>query len=481
MSKEQGRWDILYPLQIGEIKIGIEHAALLRTGKVIFLSDEPYTLIWDPLNENNRDFQLLPNSETGLTTSVVCSGHSFLSNGHLLAVGGGGLDSVDAKLKAWIFDPINLKWRETKEPMHNRRWYPTCVTLPDKRVLVAGGLSEDIAKNMEIYDESTDVFTNVTTSGKVGEKLFPQTYPGLNLLPGGEIFYTPVGFGDCGQIARPFQETEDSGYFKFNGPNSGEWTNTGANIRTKGIQVILLQNSKPFVRIMVIGGGDIIQSKTAQLIDLSTLPSKWEPSFPILESRIHPNAVLLPDSTIFICGGMTNQGLSSSGGRCELYNPIDNTISEMAPLNYPRHYHSIALLLPNGKVLAAGGAEDSGCGESLNNPIEVFSPPYLFKGPRPVITQINPSRIHIGSTFEIETPQDNISKVVIVRPMAETHQTDTEQRVIPLSFKNTSNTILSVTAPDEKPPIGVIPKGFYMLFILNDKGVPSIAKFVLLQ
>jgi hypothetical protein len=476
-----GKWDILYPLQVDGIKIAIEHAALLWTGKVLFISDEPYTLLWDPSNEGNRDFQLLSRSDTGLTSNIVCCGHCFLSNGDLLTVGGGGLEEVDAISRAWRFDPINLKWRRMRPIMSYRRWYPTCVALPDKRVLIAGGQIPREPSNMEIYDETADTFSSVTASGTIGEKLFPQTYPGLNLLPGGEIFYTPVGFGDCEQIARPFARTEPSGYFKFIGPNSGEWTDSRENKRTKGMQVILIQNTNPFVRIMVIGGGDAIQSRTAQIINLSTLPSTWQPSFSILEARVHPNAVLLPDNTVFICGGLTNQGLPSMGGRCELYDPADGTISEMAPLNHPRHYHSIALLLPNGKILAAGGSRDSGCGESLNNPIEVFSPPYLFKGQRPVITRIDPSRISLGSTFEIETPDDNIAGVVLVRPMAVTHQTDTEQRVIPLLFDRPTDNTLLVTAPNGKLPIGVVPKGYYMLFILNDKGVPSVARFILLQ
>jgi hypothetical protein len=491
-----GKWDALYPLQVDGIKIAIEHAALLHTGKqdigdftpkVLFISDEPYTLLWDPLNENNRDFELLPNSDTGLTSNLVCCGHCFLSNGHLLAVGGGGLSPADAISEAWKFDPTRHKWNKIDVTMKFRRWYPTCVALQDDRVLVAGGEVPSEPTNMEIYDQTKDTFSSVTVSGAVGAKKFSQKYPGLNLLPGGEIFYTPVGFGECRQIALPTQETEESGYLKFTGPESGEWTNTGENTRTKGMQVILLQNTTPIVRIMVIGGGDAIQSRTAQMIDLSTLPSTWQqPSIEMNEARVHPNVVLLPDNTVFICGGLTDQGLPSMGGRCELYNPADGTKPEMAPLNYPRHYHSIALLLPNGKVLAAGGSADWGCGESLNNPIEIFSPPYLFKGPRPVVTMINRRlvvfpTISLGSTFEIETPDDNIAQVVLVRPMAVTHQTDTEQRVIPLSFeRRTDNTLLAM-APNGKPPIGVLPRGYYILFILNDKGVPSVGRFILLQ
>jgi hypothetical protein len=516
-----GKWDILYPLQVGEIKIAIEHAALLPTGKVLFIgedpsSDKPYTLIWDPSNESNRDraFQLLSSSDTGLTANMICCGHCFLSNGHLLAVGGGGLSPRDAISEAWKFDPDNLKWIKTASEMAYTRWYPTCVALQDKRVLVAGGSFVRDPQNrriehMEIYDETTDTFSLVTVYGPVREKVFPQLYPGLNLLPGGEIFYTPVGFRDCFQTITSGRHTEiePSGYFKFTGANSGEWTNIGINvtafphtrtdIRTKAMQIILIQNTNPFVRIMVIGGEpNTDESKEAQIINLSTLSPdtpnpEWETPFQMNEARVHPNAVLLPDNTVFICGGLSTRESGPKGGPCELYNPADSKISDMAPLNYPRHYHSIALLLPNGKVLAAGGSVgrgtidgrvDEGCTESLaDNPIEVFSPSYLFKGPRPVITRTDPSAISLGSTFEIGISGDNIARIVLVRPMAVTHQTDTEQRVIPLLFDRPRGNTLLATAPDGKPPIGVVPRGYYMLFIIDDKGVPSEGRFILLH
>jgi hypothetical protein len=475
-----GKWNPLFPLKVNGIEIAIEHAALLHTGKVLFMSDEPYTLLWDPSDETSPHFDLLPNSATGLTANLVCSGHSFLSDGQLLMAGGGGLAAANALSDAWKFHPIDLKWKRTRSSMANKRWYPTCITLGDKsgRVLVAGGISSVLPRNMEIYDETTDSFLPVTLS-RPGEKLFPQTYPGLNLLPGGQIFYTPVGFGDCRQIPNPFGQTEPSGYFKFTGPNAGQWIDTGVNIRTKGMQVILLQTSSPSVRILVVGGGDAAQSKTAQMISPIDPTPKWSPPYSLLEARIHPNVVLLPDNTVFICGGLTDQGPPLRGGRCELYDPSNNTVSEMAALNYPRHYHSIALLLPNGKVLAAGGSGDAGCGESLNNPIEVYSPPYLSKGPRPIIDN-SPATVSLGSSFEIETPSAaSISSVVLMRPMAVTHQTDTEQRRVPLFFSRPTYTKIKVTAPDGKPPIGALPRGYYMIFILNNLGVPSEARFIL--
>jgi Domain of unknown function (DUF1929) len=139
-----------------------------------------------------------------------------------------------------------------------------------------------------------------------------------------------------------------------------------------------------------------------------------------------------------------------------------------------RGYHSVSLLLPSGKVLVAGG--------DGNPRIEIFSPPYLFHGPRPVIAS-SPDTIHHGQTFSIDTPDaDSIARIVLVRPMAVTHQTDTEQRVIEMPFSPdpVQPGRLLVTAPDGGFPHSLAPQGFYMLYLLNREGVPSEASWIAL-
>ena len=90
--------------------------------------------------------------------------------------------------------------------------------------------------------------------------------------------------------------------------------------------------------------------------------------------------------------------------------------------------------------MAAGGAAEGGCTVSVQNTIEVFSPPYLFRGPRPVISSATKFVEH-GGTIEIKTPAaSDIQRVVLARPAAVTHQTDSEQRVLPLSFQVTGPT-----------------------------------------
>jgi hypothetical protein len=494
-----GKWDLLYPLEPGGSPFPIEHAALLHTYDVVFLADTTNTLLWDPSDETTPLLTLLKTADTGLTSDVVCCGHSFLSDGQLLAVGGGGLGPGNpTSNQGWKFNPTTRTWTRTAGDMGTLRWYPTVLTLGDEsgaagssgRALVINGGGPPV---MEIYSEISGTFSPLSVLGPVN-KTFQQNYPSLRLLPGGEVFYTPTGFGNCG-TGSVYPLSDPSAYFTFSGPLSGSWTEIGPGMnRTKGMAALLLQPTYPFVRVIVVGGGDTGTSSTAQMINLSTLSPSWgtPTSIPDGRTRVNVNVVLLPDGDVFVCGGTQTPPHS-----CWRFKPSTaiSPWSEMDELNAPRHYHSCALLLPSGKVMAAGGAASGGCTVSVENTIEVFSPPYLFNpdgspASRPRILTINgaePTRVTAptvdhGSTFTIETPEAaDIAKVVLVRPMAVTHQTDTEQRVIQCTFMKTGAYILCATAPDGSQPHAMAPRGYYMVFILTSAGVPSEGRFIYLH
>ena len=495
-----GRWDLLYPLEPNGHPFAIEHAALLRSYKVIFLADSTDTCLWDPSDEVTPQLSLLSGAATGLAANLVCCGHSFLSDGKLLAVGGGGLGPGNpTSVQGWKFDPGTEKWQRTAGDMAIQRWYPTAMTLGDEsgptgksgRVLIASGvLGAGTPPLMEIYSEASDTFSPVTVSGPINHN-FGQTYPSLHLLPGGEVFYVPTGFGNC-STGSVHALNDPSGYFTFTGALSGTWANTGTvTNRTKGMSALLLQSTYPFVRVIVVGGGDTGTSPTAQMINLTTLSPAWGPpiSIPDGRARVNVNAVVLPDGKVLVLGG--TQAAPHTCYRFDPSTPV-SPWAEMDELNAPRHYHSCALLLPSGKVMAAGGAAPGGCTVSVENTIEVFSPPYLFNADgtpasRPAIVSIDGTAptttvvptVHHGATFVIETPQaGDIAKVVLVRPMAITHNTDTEQRLIHCTFAPSGANTLRAVAPNGIHPHAIAPRGYYMLFILNAAGVPSEGKFI---
>lgn len=495
-----GRWDGPFPLETaGGVPFEIEHAALMHTSEVLFLADSLDTVVWDANTDMAPVLTRLTPADTGLTANLVCCGHSFLSDGQLLAAGGGGLGPGNpTSIQAWKFHPTNRRWTKTAGDMSSRRWYPTLVTLGDEagptglsgRVLVAAG-EQFGALALEVYSEATDSFATITIAGT--EKKFPQTYPGLHLLPGGNVFYVPVGFGNCG-TSSVFSLSHQAAYFTFtpNGSNSGNWTDVGPTMnRTKGMSALLLQPTSPFVRVIVVGGGDASTNQTVQAIGVASPTPAWEPprAFPDARSRVNVSTVLLPDGTVFICGGLTSPPYT-----CWRYDPSTSVgpWEEMDENHRPRHYHSAALLLPSGRVMVAGGAASGGCTVSVENTIEVFSPPYLFKpdgtpADRPEIvsidgvaptTAVQPT-VHHGATFVIETAEPTeIAKVVLVRPMAVTHQTDTEQRVIHCTFCRTGPCHIAAVAPNGIHPHAIAPRGYYMLFVLDCKGVPSEGKFI---
>lgn len=445
----------------------IAHAAMLHTDHVLFLPqfDTTETLLWDLTDPSNPHFEF-PSVQP--TEYLFCSGHSFLSDGKLLAVGGGGNFISNAIASGWKFDPVARAWSQTAGSMNQPRWYPTAVTLGDNRVMVTCG---NTIGETEIYNPSTDSFVPVTLPGTMipVAKSFPTRYPGFHLLPSGAIFFSRTGWHGGLTPGR------NAAYFSFNslGANSGQWTEMTSDMtfedRREGMSVMLLH---PFLRVMVIGGGgESAGLNAAETIDVSALSpaSPWESPVFLPEARTHANAVLLPDSSVFVCGGM-----STANSPCRLYNPFTDSWSEMAALPSIKGYHSVALLLPSGKVLVAGGS---------NTKIDIFSPPYLYRGARPTIASA-PGLVHHGQTFDIETPDaEAIVKAVLVRPMAVTHQTDTEQRVIEMTFlhDHTRQNRLVVTAPLGGYPRSLAPQGYYMLFILNRNGVPSVAKWIYLH
>jgi hypothetical protein len=197
------------------------------------------------------------------------------------------------------------------------------------------------------------------------------------------------------------------------------------------------------------------------------------------EPRIEMNATLLPNGKVLALGGSLNdEDTSTASYNADLYDPATSTFSSAGKNAYPRLYHSVSLLLSDGTVWFAGGNPTPGP-TSYEAHMEIYQPAYLFNADgtlakRPTISSA-PRSIFYGSPFTVQTPNAaSIASVVLMRDGAVTHAFDMDQRMVGMSFTAGSGS-LTVTAP---PNGNIAPPGYYMLFLLNRSGVPSVATFV---
>ena len=210
-------------------------------------------------------------------------------------------------------------------------------------------------------------------------------------------------------------------------------------------------------------------TSTAELLNLSASQPAWAYTSAMHFARLWANSVLLPDGTVLVVGGGASGYYDGPVRTPEIYHPATRTWTEMAAQTAPRMYHSTALLLPDGRVLSAG--QSSGTYENTG---EIFSPPYLFKGARPVITNA-PATLGYRAAFTVTSPQAaSIARLVLIKPGAVTHSCDFDQRYVQCTF-TASGTTLSAVAP---PSANSAPPGWYLLFLVSTAGVPSVASWV---
>ena len=226
-------------------------------------------------------------------------------------------------------------------------------------------------------------------------------------------------------------------------------------------------------RFMILGGYDPddpspAATNTVEIIDISEPSPTWSYTTPMNYPRTQPDVVILPDGRVLVVGGSKDEDRRGVPALIpEMFDPETETWTEMAAQSLYRYYHSSTVLLPDGRVLSAGA--------DGNLTVEIYSPPYLFQGPRPIIDAA-PESVGYGEPFLVETLEAaNIASVVFIRPSATTHSVNMEQRYVSLSFTQVDSATLDVTAPLES---NIAPPGYYMLFILDGNSIPSEALFV---
>ena len=236
-------------------------------------------------------------------------------------------------------------------------------------------------------------------------------------------------------------------------------------------------------RVMIIGGGPAGKpNKTdaiddVDIVDFKAAIPRFVAAAPLNLPRLHLNAVLLPDRTVFVTGGSLKQEDQPLARlQPEIYDPAADTWTLMAASTVPRLYHSTALLLPDGRVVAAGGNPEGGAHVVWDQDpeeemrLDVFSPPYLFKGARPAIASA-PDQCTVPGTLFRSDRRDasNIRWVSLVRNGVTTHSFDTSQRLVDLPIASRTGSTISVSVPANR---NLAPPGWYMLFLVSAAGNP---------
>jgi hypothetical protein len=425
---------------------------LLPNNKVLFYQDGSTPTVWDYVNNTFTNVPVAPN--------LFCSGAALMADGRVLVVGGYGSGSGDIGIaNAEIFDSMANTWT-TVPKMAYKRWYPTATPLHDGRILVTAGWQTTAHSNAgisEIYDPKTNSWTQLRNANNPFE-----TYPFIYQLPDGRILH--IGGSEY---------ATDTDVLDI---NTQTWSVIDSRILDGGSATMYAPGQ--FIKAGSASDSQDVgpASNTTFVLDMTQPTPAWRQTSSMAYPRSFLNLTMLPDGNVLATGGETDKNggnIANAVYAAELWSPQTQRWNTMASMHVPREYHGTALLLPDGRVLESGMGADFGNVPDEKS-AEFYSPPYLFKGARPTVTQA-PSLLQYGVNFFIGTPDaTDITKVVLIRTGAVTHFFDENERYLPLTFQQASGG-LTVSAPADAY---LAPPGYYMLFLVNSAGVPSVAPFV---
>jgi len=457
-----GTWHTVSTL----IPVNPIHAALMSNGRILIVSGSsnypPQTSflvgIWDPATNSFTQGK-------NQTWDMFCNGMVVLPDGRPFIMGGNlQYDPFFGWQRTAVYDPATAKFTDMEDMAHGR-WYPTTTVLGDGRVMAFSGLDEHGATNsrVEIYK------VGVGWGPAVSAPWTPPLYPRMHVLPNGKVFYS-----GSSTESRLFDPSADS----WSGVIA---TTKFGNSRPYGSSVLFplapANNYRP--KVMIFGGANP-STATTEIIDLSVSVPAWVYGPPMSQPRIEMNATLLPNGKVLAMGGsLDDEDTATASLSADLFDltasPV--TVASAGSNAYPRLYHSVSLLLPDATVWLAGGNPTRG---SYEQHVEIYKPPYLYDSTgalatRPTITGLSPAVIGYGTLFQVQSPDaPSIESVVLMKAGAVTHAFDMAQRLVGLNFTKGTG-VLNLTGP---PNGNIAPPGYYILFLLNTSGVPSVARFV---
>ncbi len=428
--------------------------------------NKTYAGIWDPAND-----QIIRVDHS--THSMFCGMPVMLEDGRVF-VAGGDVSSSSSVKRTSTFDFSTQTWTRVQD-MHVGRWYNGSVALPNGKVFTAVG--DPGSQYPELWTQSTgwDYLNGASLQSAILKYNAPtepkNMLPHMHLAPNGKIFHsghTPqmnyIDTAGIGSIT-PVSIVND-----FNGANaSGALYDEGK----------LLQ-----------AGGSLYENNTstthAAIIDINSATPERTHIAEMQYPRIFHNQVILPNGEVMVIGGNTTgekfsdrnliTGVSTSILTPEIWSPFTQTWRTVAPHSTPRNYHSVALLMTDGRIWSGGGGL---CACSADHPDSaVFTPPYLFNADGTLATRpeiINaPSIVSYGQTIDVSATHE-VSRFTMVKMSSTTHAINSDMRFLNVQFTPAFDGHYSLTLHTNR---NVMTPGYWMLFALNTQGVPSLAKVI---
>lgn len=441
------------------------HVVLLPDGRVMSYGTDAKGVqtgqfnydIWDPSQGTGTASHLMLPNTTG--TDLFCNAQIIVpSSGAVLLTGG---DRTIKGVRNYSADDVNFfdyrynAMYAAPQRMSALRWYPTVVTLANGKVLVLGGRSDPDTPvpTPELYSETEGWSTLNGATSDDAYGLRNWSYPRAWQAPNGKVFVATIWGGT---------------YYV---DPSGNGSLAATPLR--------LTEGDVYLPSVMYAPGKILAFRKfnkAVIVDINGATPTSTKVTGVGQDRFHGSATVLANGQVFVNGGsMVDNIANGVAYQAKIWNPTTKAWTVAATASKMRLYHSASLLLPDATVLTAGGGAP---GPATNLNAEIYMPPYLYKAGsslavRPVI-QSAPTATTWGASIAATTDVTGISRVTLVKTGSATHTVDFDQRFMELGY-TASGTNLTIQAPTSA---NVAPPGYYMLFVFNSAGVPSVAKII---